>query len=134
MIYKEDMLQQTHDSEYHCCFDCKILKPITYAFISPILLVQFNWFCKLGGDNNEALTWGRDLINLFFAQRCLQTFFIFISRAPPSFSHARLARELADVFEKKGKKNKCVQARFNIPKVLQFLIYFKIRNYLANNQ
>ena len=41
-------------------------------------------------------------IPLFF----LKTFFIFLSCVPCSFSHARFARELADVFEKSEKKNK----------------------------
>ena len=36
------------------------------------------------GDNDETLAWGRDLIILFFPQKCLQTFFIFLSRAPRS--------------------------------------------------
>ena len=72
-------------------FDGKILKPITRAIyisssIGPI-------------DNEDALTLGRDLINLLFSQRCLQTFFIFLSRAVAS---------LADVFEKNEKKNKTI--------------------------
>ena len=36
----------------------------------------------------------------------MQTFFIFLSRAPRSFLHAPFAGELADVFEKNEKKNK----------------------------
>ena len=39
-----------------------------------------------------------------FSQRCLQTFFIFLSRAPRSFSRARFVRELADGFEKRTKR------------------------------
>ena len=35
-----------------------------------------------------------------------RSFFIFLSRAPRSFSRARFARELADVLEKNEKKNK----------------------------
>ena len=49
---------------------------------------------------------GEGLNKPIFAQRCLQTFFIFISRAQPSFSRALIARELADVFEKNEKKHK----------------------------
>ena len=43
-----------------------------------------------------------------FSRRCLQTFFIFLSRAPRSVSLSltRFARALADVFEKNEKKNK----------------------------
>ena len=52
MIYKEDMLQQTHDSECHCSFDCKILKPLHMQFISPILLVQFS---PIGTANLEVI-------------------------------------------------------------------------------
>ena len=49
---------------------------------------------------------GEGLNKPVFSQRCLQTFFIFLSPAPRSFSHALFARELADVFEKNEKKNK----------------------------
>ena len=35
----------------------KILKPHK-QFISPVLLVQFNWYCKRRGNYHEALTWG----------------------------------------------------------------------------
>ena len=43
-----------------------------------------------------------------FSQRCLQTFFIFLSRAPRSVSLSltRFARGLADVFEKNEEKPK----------------------------
>ena len=34
------------------------------SYTTPLL--QFNWYCEREGDNDEALTWGRDLINLFF--------------------------------------------------------------------
>ena len=49
---------------------------------------------------------GKGLSKPLFPQKCLQTFFIFLSRAPRSFSRARFARELADVFEKNEQKNK----------------------------
>ena len=91
------MLQQTRASECHCCLMVKYLSQLHEQFISPVPLVQFNWYCERRGDNDEALTLGRDLINLLFSQRCLQTFFIFLSRAVAS---------LADVFEKNEKKNK----------------------------
>ena len=48
-------------------------------------MVQFNWNCERGGDNDEALTWGRGLINLFFPK------------------YARFSRKLVDVFEKNEK-------------------------------
>ena len=84
------MPQQTRDSECHCCLTVK------YNYTSNLYLL-FHWYCERGGDNEDALTLGRDLINLLFSQRCLQTFFIFLSRAVAS---------LADVFEKNEKKNK----------------------------
>ena len=71
----------------------KYLSQLHEQFISPVPLVQFNWYCERGGDNDYALTLGRDLINLLFSQRCLQTFFIFLSRAVASL-------------EKNEKKNK----------------------------
>ena len=95
------MLQQTCDSEW---FDCKILKPITHAIyisnsIGPIPLVQFNWYCKRGGDDDEALIYmGEGLNKPLFFQRCLQMFFIFLSR------------DLANVLEKNKKKNKTTSA------------------------
>ena len=92
------MLQQTRDSECHCCLIAKYLNQLHKQFIFPIPLVQFlNWYCERGGDNKEALTGGvggGGLNKPLFPQRCLQTFFIFLSRA------------LADVFEKNEKKNK----------------------------
>ena len=56
------MLQQT---EYHFCLIVKYLSQLHKQFISPIPLVQFNWYCERGGHNDEALKWGRDLIHLF---------------------------------------------------------------------
>ena len=72
------MLQQTRASECHCCLMVKYLSQLHEQFISSVPLVQFNWYCERGGDNEDALTLGRDLINLLFSQRCLQTFFIFL--------------------------------------------------------
>ena len=34
----------------------KYLSQLQEQFISPIPLVQFNWYCDRGGDNDEALT------------------------------------------------------------------------------
>ena len=56
-------------------------------------MIQFNWYFESGGDNDEALTWGRDLINLFFFPK--------MSTDVLYFSFSRSA--LADVFEKKNK-------------------------------
>ena len=50
------MLQQTRDSACHCCLIVKYLSQLHKQFISPIPLVQFNWYCERGGDNDEALT------------------------------------------------------------------------------
>ena len=102
------MLQETHDSKCHCCLIVKYLSQLHKQFIPPIPLVQFNWYCERGGDNDEALTWGRGgggLNKTLVSQRCLQMFFIFLSRALRSFSRASFARELADVFEKNEKEN-----------------------------
>ena len=96
----EDMLQQTRDSACHCCLIVKYLSQLHKQFISPIPLVQFNWYCERGGDNDEALTWTKDLINLFFPKDVYRrSLFFFL--ALPARSH-----ELADVFEKNEKKNK----------------------------
>ena len=59
------MLQQTRDFECHCCLIVKYLRQLHKQFISSIPMIQFNWYCEREGDNDEALTWGRDLINLF---------------------------------------------------------------------
>ena len=94
------MLQQTSDSACHCCLIVKYFSQLHKQFISSIPLVQFNWYCEHGGDNDEALTWTRDLINLFFPKDVYRrSLFFFL--ALPARSH-----ELADVFEKNEKKNK----------------------------
>ena len=69
------------------------LSQLHKQFKSSMTLVKFTWYSESGGDNEKALTWGRDLINLFFSQRCLQKFFIFLSRALRSLSPS-LARSL----------------------------------------
>ena len=93
------------ESECYCCFIIKYLSQLHKQFISRIPLVQFNWYCERRGDNDdEALTWGRDLIDLFFPKDVYRRSFFFLSRAPRSFLGARFARELADVFEKNEKK------------------------------
>ena len=58
------MLQQTHDSECHCCLIVKYLSQLHKEVISPVPLVPFNWYYERGEENDEALSWGRDLINL----------------------------------------------------------------------
>ena len=67
---------------------------------------------------------GEGLNKPVFSQRCLQTFFIFLSPAPRSFSHALFARELADVFEKNEKKNKTTFVYRLILKSLDNIIIF----------
>ena len=91
------MLQQTRDFECHCCLIVKYLRQLHKQFISSIPMVQFNWYCEREGDNDEALTWGRDLINLF-SPKDRRSLFFFLTLLARS-------REFADVFEKKEKKN-----------------------------
>ena len=89
------MLQETHDSKYHCCLIVKYLSQLHKQFIPPIPLVQFNWYCERGGDNDEALTWGRgggDLIKLFSPKdvyRC--SLFFFLALCARSLALASLA-------------------------------------------
>ena len=86
------MLQQTRDSECHCCLIVKYLSQLHKQFTSSIPLVQFNWYCEHGGDNDEAFTWGRDLINLFFPKDVYRRSLFFVltlrarSRALASFA------------------------------------------------
>ena len=99
------MLQQTRDTECHCCFIVKYLRESHKQFIAPIPLVQYNWYCERGGDNDEALQWGRDLTNLFLAKDVYRRYlFFFISLRARSC-------ELVDVFEKNEKKNKTTKER-----------------------
>ena len=94
------MLQQIRDTESHCCLIVKYLSQLQKQFISPVPLVQFNWYCEQGGDKDEALTWGRDLINLFFPKDVYRrSLFFFLALRARS-------RELADVLEKNENKNK----------------------------
>ena len=60
------MLQQTRASECHCCLMVKYLSQLHEQFISPVPLVQFNWYCERGGDNEDALTLGRENKPPFF--------------------------------------------------------------------
>ena len=93
------MLQQILDSECHFCLIIKYLSQIHKQFVSPIPLVQFNWYGERGGDNDEALKWGRDLINLFSPKDVYKRslFFFLALRA--------CSRKLYDVFKKNDKKN-----------------------------
>ena len=94
------MLQQTRDSACYCSLIVKYLSQLHKQFISPIPLVQFNWYREHGGDNDEALTWKRDLINLFFPKDVYRrSLFFFLALPARSY-------ELAEVFEKNEKKNK----------------------------
>ena len=54
------MLQQTRASQCHCCLMVKYLSQLHEQFISSVPLVQFNWYCERGGDNEDAVTLGRD--------------------------------------------------------------------------
>ena len=107
------MLQQTHDSECHCCLIVKYLSQLHKQFISPIPLVKFNWYCKCGGDNDETLTCERDLINLFSPKdvyRC--SLFFFLTHRTHSRALNCFAHKLADVFKKNKKKNKTTLRSF----------------------
>ena len=74
------MLQQTRDLECHCCLSVKYFSQLHKQFMSPFLLVQFNWYRERGGDNDKALTCGRDLVNLFFPKDVYRhSFFFFLS-------------------------------------------------------
>ena len=72
----------------NCCWSLLALKGLTQLhrkFVSPISLVQFNWYCKCRGDNDAELTWGRNLLNIYF-------FFLALcscSRASRSLSRTR---------------------------------------------
>ena len=83
----------------NCCWSLLALKGLSQLhkqFVSPISLVQFNWYCKRRGDNDEELTRGRNLINIYFS---------FSLSALVLALHAR-SHALADVFEKNEKKIK----------------------------
>ena len=59
------------------------LSQLHKQFMSPISLVQLNWYCESGGDNDKTLTWGRDLINLSFHEDVYRrSIFFFLARSP----------------------------------------------------
>ena len=95
------MLQQTRDSKSHCCLIVKYLSQLHKQFISLIPLVQFNWYCERGDDNDEALTWGRDLIKLVFPKDVYRRSLCFFLTP---HARSRALSLLADVFEKNKKK------------------------------
>ena len=71
-------------------------------------MVQFNWYCARVGDNDEALTWGRNFK--------ITSFFPKMSKDVLHFSFSLSA--LADVFENNEKKNKTTSA-------------YRLRQYIA---
>ena len=79
------MLQQTRASECHCCLMVKYLSQLHEQFISPVPLVQFNWYCERGGDNEDALTLGRENKPPFFPKMFTDVLYF-------SFSRGRFAR------------------------------------------
>ena len=82
------MLQETHDSECHCCLIVKYLIQLRKQFTFLIRLVQFNWYGKQVRGNDEALTWGGNLINLFSPKDVYKRslfFFLVCSRAHQCF-------------------------------------------------
>ena len=59
--------------------------PSVIAYLSQLhkQLVKFNWYRKSGGDDDKALTWGRDLINPFFPEYVYsRSLFFFLARSP----------------------------------------------------
>ena len=94
------MLQQILNSKCQCCLIVKYLSQIHKQFISADPLVQLiNWYGEHGGDNDEALKWGRDLINLFSPKDVYKrSLFFFLARRARS-------RKLVDVFKKSDEKN-----------------------------
>ena len=93
------MLQQILNSKCQCCLIVKYLSQIHKQFISAVPLVQLNWYGECGGDNDEALKWGRDLINLFSPKDVYKrSLFFFLARRACS-------RKLVDVFKKSDEKN-----------------------------
>ena len=79
------MLQQTRNSECHFCLILS-LSQLHKQFMSPISLVQLNWYCESGGDNVKTLTWGRDFINLFFHKDVYRRSIFFVLARSPIFS------------------------------------------------
>ena len=96
------MLQQTRDSECHCCLIVKYLSQLHKQVISPVPLVPFNWYYERGEENDEALSWERDFINLVCPKNVYRRY-LFFFLAPHTRSHALSL--LADVFEKNEKKS-----------------------------
>ena len=83
----------------NCCLSLFVLKGLSQLhkqFVSPKSLVQFNWYCKRRRDNDEELTWGRNLLNIYFFFLALCT----CSRASPSLSRTRRC------FRKEREENK----------------------------
>ena len=106
------MLQQTRDSACHCCLIVKYLSQLHRQFISPIPLVQFNWYCERGGDNDEALTWTRDLINLFFPKDVYRRSLFFFLALRARSRALVLARSLRSPMFLKRTKRKINQGLF----------------------
>ena len=93
------MLQQILNSKCQCCLIVKYLSQIHKQFISAVPLVQLNWYGECGGDNDEALKWGRDLINLFSPKDVYKRSLFFL------LACCAHSRKLVDVFKKSNEKN-----------------------------
>ena len=98
------MPQKTRDSQCHRCLIFCVLK---CCKIHEQSLVQFNWCCEHEGDNDEALTWGRDLIILFSPKMSADVLYF-------SFSRSALADFGKERKEKQN--NVCVQAMLALVK------------------
>ena len=105
------MLQQTHDSECHCCLIVKYLSQLHKQVISPVPLVPFNWYYERREENDEALSWGRDFINLVCPKNVYRRYLlIFLSCPPHSFSRTLFACRCFLKERKEKYNNICLQA------------------------
>ena len=97
------MPQQTRDSKCHFYLIVKHLSQLHKQIISPIPLVQFDWYCERGGDNDKALTWGRDLIYLFFPKDVYRRS-LFFSLAFHARSRTLASLASSPMFSKRAKR------------------------------
>ena len=72
-----------------------------------ILGARFNWYGERGGDNDEALTWGKNFINLLFLKnvyrRSLFSFLGLRAGSRPLLALRTHSRAFGDIFEKSEK-------------------------------
>ena len=72
-----------------------------------ILGARFNWYGERGGDNDEALTWGKNFINLLFLKNVYRrSLFFFLglrAGSRPLLALRTHSRAFGDIFEKSEK-------------------------------